>query len=276
MANNGKSISGRIVLQVRKINNATIRSCQKSFDGGRNVMSRRRTNRKSNVSLPDLIMFVLMLFAWWWIRNIGSLTSLLVFAGVAAAGYLGFRLLLAWKAKQRLAASGIHQVDRMSGVEFEKFTRALFEHEGYKVQETPKTSDYGGDLVLRKNGRNVVVQAKRWDGIVGIKSVQEVLGAMNYYDAQKGIVLTNSDFTENAYNLAKKSPVELWNREKLIDELMESGAKPAEESGSDRSGAENDRRTCPRCGSTLVVRSGRRGRFWGCTDYPDCRYTSDL
>ncbi len=239
-------------------------------------MSGRRSYSRRKPSLPDFIMLLLLLFAGWWVQNIGSLTSMLIFFGVAAAGYLSIRLLLARRAEQRLAESGIHQVDRMSGVEFEQFARAHFQRKGYRVKQTPKTSDYGADLVLQKDGRKVVVQAKRWDGIVGIKSVQEVLGAMNYYDAHKGIVLTNSDFTESAYRLAKKSPVELWHRQKLTDELMSSGVKPAAEGGKGQSKAGKDKRTCPRCGGTLVVRSGRRGRFWGCTGYPACRYTADL
>ena len=31
--------------------------------------------------------------------------------------------------------------------------------------------------------------------------------------------------------------------------------------------------TCPYCGSPLVLRNGQYGRFYGCTRYPDCRYT---
>lgn len=29
---------------------------------------------------------------------------------------------------------------------------------------------------------------------------------------------------------------------------------------------------CPRCGGTLVLRKGKYGRFWGCSNYPKCRY----
>lgn len=32
---------------------------------------------------------------------------------------------------------------------------------------------------------------------------------------------------------------------------------------------------CPRCGSPLKLRSGRFGEFWGCTSYPNCKYTKD-
>ena len=38
---------------------------------------------------------------------------------------------------------------------------------------------------------------------------------------------------------------------------------------------------CPRCGGTLVLRTARRGssagsRFYGCSNFPDCRYTRNI
>ncbi len=35
-------------------------------------------------------------------------------------------------------------------------------------------------------------------------------------------------------------------------------------------------RKCPRCGNLLRRRNGRYGDFWGCTGYPDCRYTENI
>ncbi|MCA0402821.1 MAG: type I DNA topoisomerase [Proteobacteria bacterium] len=34
--------------------------------------------------------------------------------------------------------------------------------------------------------------------------------------------------------------------------------------------------SCPKCGKALSIRLGKRGRFIGCTGYPDCDYTQDL
>ena len=31
--------------------------------------------------------------------------------------------------------------------------------------------------------------------------------------------------------------------------------------------------TCPFCGSPLVLRNGKYGRFWGCSSYPKCKFT---
>lgn len=30
---------------------------------------------------------------------------------------------------------------------------------------------------------------------------------------------------------------------------------------------------CPRCGGTLVLRKGKFGKFYGCSNYPQCKYT---
>jgi len=43
-----------------------------------------------------------------------------------------------------------------------------------------------------------------------------------------------------------------------------------------RSRAAPTGRTCPDCGAALVIRSGRRGPFLGCSAYPKCRHTEDV
>ena len=31
---------------------------------------------------------------------------------------------------------------------------------------------------------------------------------------------------------------------------------------------------CPKCGGTLIQRTGKFGRFYGCSNYPKCRFTA--
>lgn len=33
---------------------------------------------------------------------------------------------------------------------------------------------------------------------------------------------------------------------------------------------------CPRCGNVLAKRNGKFGEFWGCTNYPECRFTRNV
>lgn len=37
----------------------------------------------------------------------------------------------------------------------------------------------------------------------------------------------------------------------------------------------NPPKLCPKCGSGMKLRNGRYGEFWGCTEYPNCRYTEN-
>jgi DNA topoisomerase-1 len=50
----------------------------------------------------------------------------------------------------------------------------------------------------------------------------------------------------------------------------------AYEAGYERPQAETLEEVCPECGKTLVVRSGRKGKFVGCSGYPKCNFTRNL
>lgn len=50
----------------------------------------------------------------------------------------------------------------MTGREFEIYLSVLFRNLGYKVKLTKASGDYGADLILKKSGLSIVVQAKRY------------------------------------------------------------------------------------------------------------------
>ena len=54
------------------------------------------------------------------------------------------------------------------------------------------------------------------------------------------------------------------------------GAKGAAGSPRARPKPVTTDRECPDCGAALVIRSGRRGKFLGCSAYPKCRHTENL
>ena len=51
--------------------------------------------------------------------------------------------------------------------------------------------------------------------------------------------------------------------------------KKAKELGYFPNSAAKALKTCPKCGNIMKKRSGIYGEFWGCSGYPDCRYTED-
>jgi len=103
-------------------------------------------------------------------------------------------------------------LDKLSGVEFEHFLAGLFRENGYEVQLTLASGDYGADLILSKENTRIAVQAKRYIGSVGIQAVQEALSGMAYYKCNSAWVITTGTYTQNAIQLAQKSDVKLLRR----------------------------------------------------------------
>jgi restriction system protein len=127
--------------------------------------------------------------------------------------------------RRRLAHSGIADIDRFGGKTFEQYLEILFQRLGYAVERTRFVGDYGGDLVLRKDGVRTVVQAKRYSQSVGVRAVQEAVAAKAYYGCTEAMVVSNSRYTKQAAHLAHKNKVVLWDRDVLVRQLAASGAK---------------------------------------------------
>lgn len=100
-------------------------------------------------------------------------------------------------------------IPEMTGVEFEVYLGRLLRNQGYETAGTPASHDQGADLILHKEGRRVVVQAKRWAGPVGNKAVQETIAAKMFYKADDAWLVTNSTFTKSARQLAGQCEVRL-------------------------------------------------------------------
>lgn len=105
----------------------------------------------------------------------------------------------------------------ISPYEFEELVAELFKKMGYDVTLTPKSGDYGVDVIARSGGDVIAIQAKKYSkgNNVGNRDVQRLLGAMHLstIKANKGILITTSEFTVQAKEQAKEAPIELWHGE---------------------------------------------------------------
>ncbi|HDX9588878.1 TPA: restriction endonuclease [Bacillus pseudomycoides] len=120
------------------------------------------------------------------------------------------------KKLRELRQSKICDIDKMNGHQFEEYLGVLFQKLGYQTQVTKASGDFGADLILQKNNKKIIVQAKRYGKNVGISSVQEIVGAKAFYKADETWVVTNSKFTPAARKLASANRVVLIDRERLI------------------------------------------------------------
>jgi hypothetical protein len=115
----------------------------------------------------------------------------------------------------------INDIDLMNGQEFEQFLATLFSKMGYETAVTKSSGDQGIDVIASKGGIKIGIQAKCFSGSVGNGAIQEAVAGRNYYNLDKAIVVTNSEFTNSAKELAEANSVILWDRiilkEKIAD-----------------------------------------------------------
>ena len=113
----------------------------------------------------------------------------------------------------------LKEIDKLTGIEFEDYLQEYFTSNGYKVEKTKYSNDFGVDLILRGNNRIIAVQAKRYNNKINQSAIREVIAGMSIYNCIEAMVITNNYFTESAITLAKANKVILWDRNKLMEKL---------------------------------------------------------
>lgn len=107
-------------------------------------------------------------------------------------------------------------VDLMDGHDFEHWCAKLLRKNGFEdVVVTPGSGDHGVDIVAMKGGVRYAIQCKCYSKDLGNTPVQEVYAGKEMYDCQIGVVMTNRYFTTGAKDLAERTRVLLWDRDKL-------------------------------------------------------------
>ncbi|MGN7478829.1 restriction endonuclease [Solibacillus silvestris] len=181
------------------------------------MRKKRKRNKKRLPVIPLFFITIAGAAGFYAMRTLEGIGI-----GIAAyfVLYIAFKIWLKSRKTSKLRKSGIREVDKMSGEDFEKFLGELFKRRGYKIRYTATSGDYGADLIL-KDGKDVIaVQAKRYSSTVGVKAVQEIIGAVKMYDATEAWVVTNSHFTRQAEKLADINDVYLIDRDELIQIML--------------------------------------------------------
>ena len=109
------------------------------------------------------------------------------------------------------------EIKSMPGLEFEGFVERLFDEMGYDAWQTKKSGDQGADVIAEKVGEKVAVQAKNKSSKVSNSAIQEVKAALDHYNCNKGIVVSTSEYTQSARDLAGSNNIELWSKQEILN-----------------------------------------------------------
>ncbi|MCP3773813.1 restriction endonuclease [Paenibacillus sp. MZ04-78.2] len=201
----------------------------------------------------------------------GSLKTSIGAAIVALVCVIAMLIALRMKRMERLRKSGIADIDKMGGRQFEIYLGELFKKHGYVVKVTRSTGDFGADLIISKEGKKIVVQAKRYSKAVGIKAVQEAQASIAHYNASAAWVVSNNEYTDAAKELARSNNVRLINREELITLILKMNPETATGPQKVIQANPEIEKQCSKCGSPMVLRKSAKGEFFGCSCFPKCR-----
>jgi restriction system protein len=121
----------------------------------------------------------------------------------------------------------------MDWEDFEHLIRELFEKEfssnGGEVKVTQASRDGGVDAVAFDpdpiRGGKIVIQAKRYTNTVGVSAVRDLYGTVMNEGANKGILVTTSDYGPDSYEFAKGKPITLLNGANLLYLLEKHGTR---------------------------------------------------
>lgn len=135
--------------------------------------------------------------------------------------YRLFETSMTKKALKIKSRYSIQDIDLMSGADFEQFVAKMFTKMGYVTSVTKHSGDYGVDVIAERDGIKIGIQAKCYSGSVSNSAIQEIVAGMKYYSCHKGVVVTNSKFTNAAIELAKANNIKLWDRKILEEKLLD-------------------------------------------------------
>ncbi len=103
---------------------------------------------------------------------------------------------------------------------FEKQIAAYYSKLNYKIKMTPKSYDYGVDIIAEKESEKIAIQVKLYDvRISNYKDIMYLYAGCKYYDCTKAVFITNGMISQDAKNVSKKLEVEFFENWAMDDSL---------------------------------------------------------
>lgn len=168
-------------------------------------------------------------------------------------------------------------LDTLSWDSFELLVGEIYRRKGYKVAiSSALGADGGQDLILRKDGRLMVVQCKKLarDNRVTASQMRDFFGLLTSEGASEGYFVTTGYFSADAKRFAEGKPIMLIDWEafdilgKEVSAAGENLFKVSSWIDSFAADALSLDPKCPFCLSAMKLRTTRVGKqLWGCTRF---------
>lgn len=114
-----------------------------------------------------------------------------------------------------------NRFENIDAYEFEDFVLRLMQKLGYKGWLTPKSGDFGVDVIAEKDKSRLAIQAKKYSSqnMVSVKDVNQLAGGAKYWECAGSLLVTTSALSGNAKLLCEKLKIDYWEKKELIREV---------------------------------------------------------
>ncbi len=158
---------------------------------------------------------------------------------------------------------------------FEELSTAYYLEKGITARATSLGADGGIDIKLYQDDSGnptSIVQCKAWTSkYVGVKEIREFLGVMTHEKIAKGFYMTSGEFSIEAKVTAGSNKITLINGELFLAMIKRLPEKSQQKLLALATEGDYTTPSCSYCGTKMIKRNGKRGEFWGCSNYPRCK-----
>ena len=101
-------------------------------------------------------------------------------------------------------------------------------------------------------------------------------GTRKYIHSKIDEFFTDDEVTEIVQVLKDAKKNQIKKKVHLANLEMQHAPKPKPKVVVDQTDLVEGEIMCPKCSSELIMRDGKRGKFYGCSKFPKCRYTGSV
>jgi restriction system protein len=118
----------------------------------------------------------------------------------------------------RWRALTLDQMLELTPAQFEQYVaERIFARQGYRAINTPDVKDGGVDIILYDaEGRQMIVQCKRYRSTVGEETVRDLYGALIHSGAEYAFLVTTGSISQPARVWAADKPIDLIDGPQLV------------------------------------------------------------
>lgn len=245
---------------------------------GRKYRRHYRKYRESEDPIAGLAALIVIGFVYLWLTDKNQFyiyLSIIVLLFVVVIWILikikkqRFNDIYNWHSDTEL----LEKLRAMHPNQFEDYITDMYSRLGYDAEQVGGAYDGGIDVIATKDGIKHYIQCKKYiTSKVGVSETRDFYGAMAGKLANgKGIFITTNVFSTEAEKFAEDKPIELIDGSDLI-KLIRLAKKENEVVVS----IKTETKKCPKCEGALIERSGKFGKFLGCSNYPKCTHTEKI